>query len=453
MIETIGPTGHEGGIPTTLAASATFGPFAVVGAVLTFGAASLLGAVLLGAAGTVAYVGAAAIAIAAAVAEARGVPIVPQVRRQLPIGWRRRLPMPVAAAGYGILLGLGFTTFVLSYGVWALIGICVALGDPGAGLVAGIAFGLGRALPIVALAPLADRRSGERVCETMAMRPGFLRGVRAGDAAALAAVAAALLAGAGAAGAVETADPADAAKLVVRNGSDPSAVGSALVYEARPGHGVLLEHGAKRRLPGTDPAAGGPWVAVVHGKRVEVLDRSTLEVAGTVAAKRADGLAISRDWLAIRLGRRRGDRIVAMPLSPAGTPGRRVAVTRVRRPGQLSRPALNGRTLVVARSRKSKSSLLRARLRAGGAKARALISSRRALYAGPSIAGGKIAYVATTKRHQAVRLKGAGGGRGRIVTRRGDGPPTLWTTALAGRRVYVTVVSRSGRGKLIAARR
>ena len=43
------------------------------------------------------------------------------------------MPMPVAAGLYGILLGLGFTTFVLSFGVWALAGISVALGDPGPG--------------------------------------------------------------------------------------------------------------------------------------------------------------------------------------------------------------------------------------------------------------------------------------------------------------------------------
>ena len=68
---------------------------------------------------------AAAIAVAAAVAEARGTRIVPQIRRQLPERWRWTMPMPLAAALYGILLGLGFTTFVLSFGVWALAGISV----------------------------------------------------------------------------------------------------------------------------------------------------------------------------------------------------------------------------------------------------------------------------------------------------------------------------------------
>ena len=73
---------------------------------------------------------AAAVALIAALGEARGARIVPQVRRQVPESWRRVLPVPLAAGLYGVLLGLGFTTFILSFAVWALAGISVALGDP-----------------------------------------------------------------------------------------------------------------------------------------------------------------------------------------------------------------------------------------------------------------------------------------------------------------------------------
>ena len=86
-------------------------------------------------------------------AEARGTRIVPQIRRQLPERWRWTMPMPLAAALYGVLLGLGFTTFVLSFGVWALAGISFALGDLDAGLVIGAAFGVGRAIPVVLRRP------------------------------------------------------------------------------------------------------------------------------------------------------------------------------------------------------------------------------------------------------------------------------------------------------------
>ena len=40
------------------------------------------------------------------------------------------MPVPLAAGLYGVLLGLGFTTFILTFAVWALAGISVALGDP-----------------------------------------------------------------------------------------------------------------------------------------------------------------------------------------------------------------------------------------------------------------------------------------------------------------------------------
>ena len=76
-----------------------------------------------------------------------------------------RLPVPLAAGLYGVLLGLGFTTFILTFAVWALAGVSVALGDPALGLAIGLAFGAGRALPVVALAPrraagAAARRDG-----------------------------------------------------------------------------------------------------------------------------------------------------------------------------------------------------------------------------------------------------------------------------------------------------
>ena len=157
MIETIGPAGHDGGRPTTIAACITFTLGALVGGVLTFGLLAALGAIVQGADQRIAYIAAAALALLAAVAELRGVPILPQLRRQLPEHWRRVMPMPVAAGLYGVLLGLGFTTFVLTFGVFALAGIVFAVGEPAVGVAVGLAFGIGRAVPIALIAP--DRRS------------------------------------------------------------------------------------------------------------------------------------------------------------------------------------------------------------------------------------------------------------------------------------------------------
>ena len=186
MIDTIGPRGHAGGQPgrrSPPAPPSLLG--APIGGAITFGALALLGELAIGRRRRAAYLVAAAIALAAAIAEARGAPIVPQIRRQLPEPWRRRLPMPLASFAYGVLLGLGFTTFVLSFGVFALAAISFALGEPVLGLAIGLAFGVGRAVPICAIAPIADHPAGIRAVEAMACRPGLLRGARLGDAAAL----------------------------------------------------------------------------------------------------------------------------------------------------------------------------------------------------------------------------------------------------------------------------
>ena len=83
------------------------------------------------------------------------------------------MPMPVAAGLYGVLLGLGFTTFVLTFGVFALAGIVFAVGEPAVGIAVGLAFGIGRALPIALVAPVADRDAGIAITEAMAGRPAI----------------------------------------------------------------------------------------------------------------------------------------------------------------------------------------------------------------------------------------------------------------------------------------
>jgi hypothetical protein len=190
MVETLAPHGYAGRLRTTAAACATFAVGALAGGVVTFGGLALLGDAL----GASAPVVGAAVAIAAAVGEARGARIVPQVRRQVPESWRRRMPVPLAAGLYGVLLGLGFTTFILTFAVWALAGVCVAIGDPALGAAIGLGFGAGRLLPVVVLAPAAATGLGAAAHAAMAERPQILRSLRAVDAVAMAACAVALLA-------------------------------------------------------------------------------------------------------------------------------------------------------------------------------------------------------------------------------------------------------------------
>ena len=122
MVDTLAPHGYAGRLRTTIAACVTFSLGALAGGVATFGGLALLGRAL-GAGGSAALAVAAAIALAAAVGEARGARILPQVRRQVPESWRRRCRVPLAAGLYGVLLGLGFTTFILTFAVWALAGV------------------------------------------------------------------------------------------------------------------------------------------------------------------------------------------------------------------------------------------------------------------------------------------------------------------------------------------
>jgi hypothetical protein len=189
MVETLAPRGYAGRMRVTVAACATFAVGSLAGGAITFGGLALLGEAL-GAGGTAALAVAAVVAVAAAVGEARGARIVPQVRRQVPESWRRRMPVPLAAGLYGVLLGLGFTTFILTFAVWALAGVSVALGDPALGLAIGLAFGAGRLLPVVVLAPAG----GGALHAAMTERPQILRSLRAVDAVAMAACAVALVA-------------------------------------------------------------------------------------------------------------------------------------------------------------------------------------------------------------------------------------------------------------------
>lgn len=438
MVETIGPAGHTGGRRTTLAACASFLPGALLGGVATFAALAQVGAVLQLGGGRFAYVAAAAIAACAALAEARGTRIAPQIRRQLPEHWRRLMPMPLAGFLYGILLGLGFTTFVLSFGVWALAGISLALGSPGLGLLIGVAFGLGRALPVVSLAPSADGRLGSRVLDRMAQRPLLYRGFRIGDALALAICAAALLS--------TQPEPAGAAG-VTPAGGDPSAFGGDLVFERPNGDAVLRRRGEDRPLPGSDPAAGGPYIAVRTGDAVTLLDRGDLQPLARVRARGVDAIAVSAAWLAYRAHSSRGNDLIKLRrLRGPGRIGRPRTIARAKGPAQLSRPSVDRSRLVYGRASRSRSRIQLRRL-GRRPRQRTLLSSRRMLLFNPSINGRRIAYVRTKRGGSQLFVKRVKRrGKGRKLLGIGKRRGTLWTTALTDRRAYVTVLEFGQRG-------
>jgi hypothetical protein len=445
MIETIGPVGHTGGRSVTVSACATFALGALVGGVLTFGLLATLGELVKGAGGASAYLVAAAIAVAAGLAEIRGLRILPQLRRQLPEHWRRVMPMPLAAGLYGVLLGLGFTTFVLTFGVFALAGIAFALGDPSLGVAVGLAFGIGRALPIVLVAPIADRGAGVRITETMADRPGIYRGVRFGDGLALLAAAAALI----------VASPAGAARTESHPAADPSVGGNDLAFQRPDGSGVLRRGGRDIRLPGDDPALGDGRAAVIAGGQIVILSGKTLDEIGHVPAARADAVAISRHWLAWRARRSGRDFLRARNVTDPSRPGPEHSLGKAGGSAQLGRPSLDGGRLVYARATTHENAIVSRRLGAKHKKRAksTLVRSRTEALSNPAARGNLLLYVRSTRRADHLKLRSlAGRGKGRTLLSRPTG--TLWSTALEARRAYVTVIHGSHpRQKIVSVAR
>ena len=436
VVETLGPTGHTGGRRTTIAACIAFFPGAIAGGVITFGALAFAGELAHGAGGQLAYALAAGIAAFTAVLEIRGARIVPQIRRQLPEHWRRVMPMPVAGALYGVLLGMGFTTFVLSFGVWALAAISFALGEPTIGLLMGAAFGIGRAIPVVALAPLAGTPPGARATDLMAASPGVYLGIRRGDAAALLVTAAALVVSVGSAGAASTEVP---------GGADPSGDATDLVFE-RGGEGVLRRAGADLPLPGSDPAIGSSYVAVRKEQTIQLLDRGTLNPIGDpIPAAGVDAIAVSGSWLAYRSREAENDRLLARDISNPLAPGPELQIDTATDPNQVSPPSLDGATLLYAIARAKESRIIRYELPSGGK--RTLIRSNEALLFNPSILGERFAYVRSEGGRAKVRVRRIEGkGRGESVTSLKRSAGVLWSTALTPDSVYVTILDPSATG-------
>ncbi|MCA1689911.1 MAG: hypothetical protein LC720_05595, partial [Actinobacteria bacterium] len=459
MLATLGPTGHTGGRRTTVAACATFAVGAVAGGAATFTVLAVLGRVLGGGGSAWATGAAVGIAVVAAAGEARGVRVLPQVRRQVPEHWRRVMPLPVAGGLYGILLGLGFTTFVLTLAVWALAGISVAIGDPSAGLAIGLAFGAGRAVPVVALAPWIDGERGTRYAEMMAERPVVLRGLRLVDGLLLLASAVALGAGAGAGSALAAGAPAE----VAQPGTDPSASGPAVAWAVPNSAGILVTGpgAVNRPLGGTDPALGGGNLAVHVGPYVTVTAGSAIVARITIPG--ATQLAVSDSWLVVRTAEADGRTLLVSLRLPAADS---TAVVAAEPSGvDLGRPALDGNRMVVAINGPRSSRIVEFNL--GSGHQRVLRSSRSSQLLNPALLGDRLLYERATYCDQRLVLgspKTAAAGRillrlGGVAVRDpgyepghtqvGSGPSrcpdprapqtevSLWTTALGPDRAYV----------------
>ncbi len=434
------------GVRSRASALAAFAGGAAVGGVTTFAALGALGA-LAGGGGALALAAAAAVAGAAAIADAGGARVVPQVRRQVPEPWRRVLRLPVAAGLYGILLGLGFTTFVLTFASWALAAIVVAAADVRLGVTAGLAFGVARALPVVVLVPLAHTDAGSRATELMAERPGILRGCRAVAALSLATCAVAL----GAAS-------ASAATPFAADARNPTVAGLLVAWQ-RASDVVVVRPEGQVVLPGADPALGGSLFAWRRGETVQIAPVADFAAVTSLSLPGADALAVSDTWLVYRRRGRGREELVARRHD---TGAERVVAT-VTAPAQLGRPALAGEVIVFHVARPRTSSILQVNL--ATSRRRVLRTSRLYELSNPSIVGGALLYVRRSNTHQLLLI---GPRRPNVpnrvlhtapaTVRRDDGfqhgysrrtrtpraqprgTLSFWTTALSEQHAYLTLV-------------
>lgn len=362
------------------------------------------------------------------------------------------MPMPLAASLYGILLGLGFTTFVLSFGVWALAGISLALGDPAVGLVIGAAFGVGRALPVALVAPVVDRGIGVRCIELMAERPVLYRIFRLGDAVTLGLVAVVL-----------STATATGARTEVGRGADPSSSGEALAYQRPDLSGVLRVRGQSWALPGQDPAIGGPYAAVISdGYEIRILNRFTRNQVGLVGAQGAEAVAISKAWLAYLTLRDGRYVLKARRITHPANPGERKRVAAVSSPAHIGHPSIDGGRVFYAVSKRRVNKIKRHNLRSG--KGSTVLRSRTAALSNPSVLGERLLYVRAKrarqgpqvtrapKLRQSLMVKRIGGkGQGHKIYSRGE-RRQLWSTSLSARRGFATLLGGKG-PRIISVRR
>jgi hypothetical protein len=339
MLDTIGSALGDARRAVMFIAIAMFSVGAVVGGAATFGLLAFLGSLLGHGDGALRDALAGVLAIAAAVADWRGLRITPQISRQVPERWRWIMPLPLVSGLYGVLLGLGFTTFILSFAVWALAGISFAADSVALGLTVGIAFGIGRALPILWLAPGLGTAAGQRRLDQLGLEPRLWLGLRRLDAIGLGCCALAL-----------AGVSASATTLLASGSTDPTADGSLLAWQQIGVGGVLdTGVGSPMALPGSWPALGGGNIAWEQAGAVVVANETTLTPTETVTLPSdltVTSIAVSTDWLVINgIDSAGGGTLDAVALD---APTTLQSVARSQFAGAIGRPQLDGDEVVYA---------------------------------------------------------------------------------------------------------
>jgi hypothetical protein len=400
MLDTIGSALGDARRGVLFLAIATFTIGAILGGVVTFGGLALLGELLGRGNGALRDIFAGVIASAAAVADWRGMRIAPQIRRQVPERWRWIMPLPLACGLYGILLGLGFTTFVLAFAVWALAAISVAGDSVSLGIVVGVAFGVGRAIPIACLTPHLNSEDGQRRLDRISLDPRLWLGLRRVGALGLTLCVVALAA-------TTALGNSLGSKLttLARSATDPAAAGGLVAWQSIGGSGVLQgATGATSPLPGDLPALGDANVAWEQGAGIVVANATTLATEATVplpADTTLSALAVSTSWLVISaLPVGGGAELVAVPLT---APTTSTTISKAPLAGEIGRPAIDGSDLVFSASSARSSAIVEVDLATG---TRTELRATRANYSfqNPVLSGGQLLYEQVGRCEQKLLL-------------------------------------------------
>ena len=395
VVDTLGSAARRGERSTSVL---TFTLGAVAGGAAMFGGLAALGQLLHTGAtpGSAAAIAAIAIVAVCAFADALNLRVAPQIRRQVPESWRRRFPAPVTLGLYGLLLGLGFTTFVLSFATWALAAVAFLLGSVATGVVVGVAFGVGRSLPMLLLLPRLERLS-ERMQRGMTLNPRWLHRVRL--AASLAAVAAAV------ALTVQNEESSIAASVVASDGVEVSVAGDAIAWRTPGGGSVLLSGGVRTSFAANDIAIGGSMLALKNVGSIVVSYRSEPSAAiATVPVGNATGVAVSDSWIVWRESPVGGREVLVGVQLPSGTPQ---ILAQARRGEQLSRPSLDGARLVFARNSGKASSIILRDMTTGSISTLRKTTTITQLR-DPSILGDRLLMVRAHACYQQLLLSGLG---------------------------------------------
>lgn len=388
----------------------------------------------------------------AVIGDALGMRVHPQIRVQVPERWRRAMPLPMASLLYGMLLGTGFSSAVPAFASWGLLALVVIGVVPHAVLV-GLALGVGRALPVLLVAPLEDHPIGSNAMQLLTERPYGLRIVRFAGACALTLAA--------------SQSPALAGAGVPGSATDPSVASGNIAWEQPGVGGFLLRGGMTQQLPGHDPALGGGLLAWHNGADVTVADAATLAPRFQEPIVGVRQLAVSDSWLVLRQAQQDGAlRLIAQSVTDTSV---HHVIAEVRPPSTLGRPSVSGSTVVYSVASRNGSWIVAVDLVSG--KARRVRRSTSSVLANPTLLGRDLLYVETARCAQRLVLGPLDGAAGRVLlsapplagqdrgherahTQQGEHLPCsstvhptttmLWTTALDDTTAYVTALAQTG---------